>query len=75
MIDEMYMYSHPDWDDVKNLSDKVNEIIRALNTAESANTSDNTASTPLKCVRCGVNQVSDFCASCMQRMLKESNAL
>jgi hypothetical protein len=40
MIDEAQVYSHPDWDDVINLTLKVNEVIRALNTAEAGKQSD-----------------------------------
>jgi hypothetical protein len=81
MIDEAQVYSHPDWDDVINLTLKVNEVIRALNTAEAGKQSDeapaqqaNTAIAPcgfgLMCNDCPAifpNKQCDLCPPVAQQ--------
>jgi hypothetical protein len=53
------------------------EHLRAMwgDIKELLNSSHNKQSPPVKCVRCEVNGVSDFCVECAKIMLKESNAL
>jgi hypothetical protein len=72
-----YVPYGPEWEAEMMRMRKVDlvDMVRRACTKEENGSSHNTASTPLKCVHCGVNNVSDFCVACVTNLLKESNAL